>query len=168
MILRPQCLLVAALACMALPGHADVLTQTTISIYAGGKTVAGLMFPIGAKVETAAIANRVDEGGRQIRFTGNVEGRFTPPAGQSIVFFGEDIVVSTEPISAERAKAVRDVEAMASPDQLYRGRSATSDLTPDEWKQQTAVDAANMKRLAEIIDHPGQHRTVLTSNPKYT
>jgi hypothetical protein len=156
MILRPQCLLLAALACMAQPGHADDgLTQTTISVYAGGKPVAGLMFPIGAKVEPSAIANRIEEDDKEIRYTGNVEGRFTPPAGQSIILFGEQIVISTEPISAERAKAVRDLAAMAGPDQLYRGRSVTGDLTPDEWKQQNAIDAVNMKRLAEIIDTYG-------------
>lgn len=81
--------------------------------------------------------------------------RFTPPAGQPIVLFGEEIVLSTEPISAERAKAVRDLEAMAGPDQLYRGRSSGGELTPDEWKRQIAIDAENMKRLAEIIDAYG-------------
>lgn len=142
---------------MTQSGHADDgLTQITISVYAGGKPVAGLMFPIGAKVETSAMANRIEEGDKQIRFTGNVEGRFTPPAGQPIILFGEQIVISTEPISAERAKAVRDLEAMAGPDQLYRGRSVTGqDITPDEWKQQNAIDAANMQRLAEIIDAYG-------------
>lgn len=155
MILRPQCLLLAALA-LAQPAHADDrLTQTTISVYAGGKPVAGFMFPIGAKVETSAIANHIEEGDKQIRYTGNVEGRFTPPAGQSIVLFGEQIVISTEPISAERAKAVRDLEAMAGPDQLYRGRSVTGNLTPDAWKQQNAIDAVNMERLAQIIDAYG-------------
>jgi hypothetical protein len=156
MTLRPHGLLLAALACLALPGHADDgLTQTTISVYAGGKPVGGLIFPIGARITTSAVANRIDEGSRQIRFTGNVEGRFTPPADQSIIMFGEDVVVSTEPISAERARAVRDLEAMAGPDQLYRGRSATGNLSPEEWKKQNEIDAANMKRLAEIIDAYG-------------
>jgi hypothetical protein len=157
MIVRPQCLLLAAVACMAQWCHADDgLTQTTISVYAGGKPVAGLMFPIGAKVETSAMANRIDEGDKQIRFTGNVEGRFTPAAGQPVILFGEQIVISTEPISAERAKAVRDLEAMAGPDQLYRGHSVTGgDITSDEWKLQNAIDAGNMKRLAEIIDAYG-------------
>jgi hypothetical protein len=156
MILRPQCLLLVTLACIAQSGHADdALMQTTISVYAGGKPVGGLIFPIGAKVEASAMANRIEEGDQQIRFTGNVEGRFTPPAGQPIVLFGEHIVVSTEEISAERAKAVRDIEAMAGPDQLYRGRSVTGDITPDEWKQQNAIDAGNIKRLAEIIDAYG-------------
>lgn len=156
MISRPQCLLLAALACMAQPGRADAgLTQTTISVYAGGKPVAGLMFPIGAKVELSARANQIDGGTRQTRFSGNVQGRLTAPAGQSMILFGEEVVVSTEPIGAERAKAVRDLEAMAGPDQLYRGRSISGELTADEWKQQTAIDVANMKRLAEIIDAYG-------------
>ena len=158
MILRPRYhyLLVTIFACMMQSSHADDgLTQTTISVYAGGKPVAGLMFPIGAKVETSAMANQIEQADKQIRFTGNVQGRFTPPAGQSIVLFGEQIVISTEPISAERAKAVRDLDAMAGPDQLYRGRSVTGNLTPAEWKQQNAIDSANMKRLSEIIDSQG-------------
>ncbi|OFJ46564.1 hypothetical protein BA896_021240 [Janthinobacterium lividum] len=114
-----------------------------------------MIFPIGAKVELSAMANRIDTGVREARFMGNVQGRFTPPAGQAIVLFGQEVVLSTEAISAERVKAVQDVEAMAGPDQLYRGRSENGDLTPDEWKQQTAIDVANMKRLAEIIDTYG-------------
>lgn len=158
MTLRPRylTLLLAALSCMALPGHADDgLIQTTISVYAGGKPVAGLMFDIGAKVKLAAIANRIDTSETETRYTGNVQGRFTPPAGQAVILFGEEVVVGTEAISAERAKAVRDIEAMAGTDQLYRGRSAGAELTADEWQQQTAIDAANMRRLAQIIDAHG-------------
>lgn len=155
-ILRPQYLQFAVLICMAQPGHADNgLTQTTISVYAAGKPVGGLIFPIGTKVEPSAVANGIDEGAKEIRYTGNVQGRFTPPAGQSIVMFGEEVVVSTESISAERAKAVRDIEAMAGPDQLYRGRPATAGPAPEEWKLQTAIDVANMNRLAQIIDAYG-------------
>ncbi|MGK5035022.1 DUF6624 domain-containing protein [Janthinobacterium sp. LB3P118] len=156
MTLRPQYLLLATLACITQPIYADGgQTQTTISVYTEGKLVAGMMFPIGSKVELSAMANRIDTGDKEARFRGNVQGRFTPPAGQSIVLFGEEVVVSTESISAERAKAVQDIEAMAGPDQLYRGRLENGDLTPDEWKQQTAIDVANMKRLAEIIDAYG-------------
>lgn len=152
-MLQPKHLLLAMLACLAQPGHADdSLTQTTISIYAGGKPVGGLIFPIGAKFETRAVANQTDAGASATRYTGNVQGRFWPPAGQPVVMFGEEIAIGTEPISAERAKAVRDLEAMAGPDQLYRGRSATAELSPEEWQQQTVIDVANMKRLAEILD----------------
>ncbi|MBB5610645.1 MULTISPECIES: DUF6624 domain-containing protein [unclassified Janthinobacterium] len=156
MTLRPHHLLLAALACLAAPSYADDgQTQVTISVYNGSKPVAGLIFPIGAKVNLSAAANHVDSSENKIRFTGNVQGRFTPPAEQAIVLFGEEVVLSREAISAERAKAVRDIEAMAGPDQLYRGRSETGDLSPEEWKQQTAIDVANMKRLAEIIDAYG-------------
>ena len=156
MKLRLPCLLLAAFAFMNQYSHAaEALTQTTVSIHADGKSVAGLMFPIGAKVELSAAANHIDENADNIRFTGNVQGRFTPAAGQSIILFGEDVVLSTEPVSAGRAKAVRDIEAMAGPDQLYRGRSSGGDLTAAEWKQQSALDAANMQRLAEIIEAHG-------------
>jgi hypothetical protein len=156
MMLRSHYLLFSALSCMLQPAMAeDELTQTTISIYADGKPVAGFMFPIGAKVQPSAIANHIEQAAQQISYLGNVEGRFTVPAGQAIVMFGEQIVVSTEAISAERAQAVRDLEAMAGPDQLYRGRSTAEALTPAEWKKQNAIDAANMKRLAQIIDAYG-------------
>ena len=156
MNLCPPRLLAAALACMLQSALAeDGLTQTTISIYADGKPIAGFIFPIGVKVEPSAIANHTEQVNKQIRYSGNVEGRFTPPAGQPIVMFGEQIVVSTEPISAARAKAVQDIEAMAGPDQLYRGRPGADALMPAEWEKQNALDAANMKRLAEIIDAYG-------------
>jgi hypothetical protein len=154
-MLRRHCLLVL-LACAAQSGRtADGLVQTTIAVYAGGKPVAGFIFPIGAPVAPSAVANRVDEEPQQVRYTGNVQGRFTPPAGVSIVLFGDDVVVSTAPIDAAHAKAVRDLEAMTGPDQLYRGRSLMAKLTEEEWKLQAAIDSANMKRLAEIVDAYG-------------
>lgn len=155
MRLRAHCLHLAILACIAQTSQADDgPTQTTISVHAGGKPVGGLIFPIGAKVKTSAVANRVDTGDKQIRYAGNVQGRITVPAGE-VILFGDELVVSTEAISAERQRAVRDLEAMAGPDQLYRGRSLTGELSAEEWKLQTNIDVANMKRLAEIIDSFG-------------
>jgi hypothetical protein len=151
-----RCAVAASLACLAAAVQADEpLSQTTISFYAGGKEVGGLIFPIGARVTPSAVATTEREGSNEARYTGNVQSRFTPPAGQPIVMFGEDISITHEAISAERARAVRDLEAMASSDQLYRGRSTTGELTPDEWKLQSAIDVANMKRLAQIIDTYG-------------
>ncbi len=153
--MRMQSLLLALVA-LCQPLHAaDGLSQTTISVLAGGKAVAGFTFPIGSKIASKLVANRMEERDKTIRLTGNVQGRFTPPAGQEVVFYGEEIVISSEAISPERAQAVKDLEAMASSDQLYRGRSTTGDLTPDEWAKQNAIDDANMKRLAQIIDAYG-------------
>lgn len=158
MKLRAHCLHLAILACIAQTAQMaqadDGLTQTTISVHAGGKPVGGLMFPIGAKVKTSAVANRIDTGDRQVRYAGNVQGRITVLAGE-VILFGGELVVSTEAISAERHRAVRDLEAMAGPDQLYRGRSLSGELSAEEWKLQTSIDVANMKRLAEIIDSFG-------------
>lgn len=152
MKLPARCLLAAILGGMAHSSHADdALTQTTMSLHSAGKPVAGLIFPIGTKIELSAVANAMESGAHHARYTGNVQGRFTPPAGQQIIVFGEELVLSTEAISAERARAVRDIEAMAGSDQLYRGRSPSGDLTPAEWQQQTALDSANMTRLAQII-----------------
>jgi hypothetical protein len=151
-----RCAIAASLACLAATAQAEEpLSQTTISFYAGGKPVGGLIFPIGARITPSVVAASEREGASGARYTGNVQSRFMPPAGQSIVMFGEDIAVTHEVISAERAQAVRDLEAMGTSDQLYRGRSTTGELTPEEWKLQSAIDVANMKRLAQIIDTYG-------------
>lgn len=78
---------------------AEALTQTTVSIYADGKSVAGLMLPIGAKVELSAVANHIDENADNIRFTGNVQGRFTPPAGQSVILCERRRSIGLEPLA---------------------------------------------------------------------
>jgi hypothetical protein len=38
------------------------------------------------------------------------------------------------------------------PDQLYRGRTVTGEMPPEEAKKQIEIDVANMKRLADIVD----------------
>ncbi len=157
MTLRPHALALACLAFLAIPGRADdALSQTTISFYANDRPVGGFIFPIGSPVLPSAISNDTREGDKEARYAGNVQGRFTPPPGQPIVLFGEYMVVTTEAISAERAKAVQDLNAMWESDQQYRGRTLDrTELTADEWKLQTAVDVANLKRLIEIIDRFG-------------
>ena len=150
---RPHALALAVLASLAGPARADdAPTRTTITIYAGGRPVAGLMMPIGAKGNLSANANHIDDGDTGARFTGNVQAQLALPAGQPPVIYGDEIALTTEKLSPERVKAVRDLEAMAVPDQLYRGKSVSGDLSADEWKQQNEIDARNMKRLAEIID----------------
>lgn len=150
---RPHAIALAVLASLAGPACADdAPTQTTITIYAAGRPVAGLMMPIGAKGNLSANANHIDDGDTGARFTGNVQAQLALPAGQPLVIYGEEIALKTEKLSPERVKAVRDLEAMAVTDQLYRGKSVTGDLSADEWKRQTEIDARNMKRLAEIID----------------
>eukprot|EP01133_Synstelium_polycarpum_P021041 gene21041-25266_t len=86
MKLPARCLLAAILGGMAHSSHADdALTQTTISLHSAGKPVAGLIFPIGTKIELSAVANAMESGAHHARYTGNVQGRFTPPAGQQII-----------------------------------------------------------------------------------
>ena len=115
MRLRAHCLHLAILVYTAGAAHADAgLTQTTISIHAGGKPVGGLMFPIGAKVKTSAVASRIDTGDKQIRYAGNVQGRITVSAGE-VILFGDELVFSSEAISAERHRAVRDLDASGDP-----------------------------------------------------
>ena len=143
-------LLFAILSCFGQAVYAgEDQTQTTISFHAGGKPVGGFIFPIGVPVTPSAVAHRIDKNGTQTRYTGNVQGRFTPPPGQ-VILFGAEMVVEQQTISPERAKAVRDLAAMAGSDQLYRGRGG--ELTAEEWRIQTALDTANMARLKEIVD----------------
>jgi hypothetical protein len=147
----------AAFASLAPTTRADEpLRQTTITIYAAGKPVAGLMLPIGSKGKLSVSANRIDDNGDTgAHFNGNVQGTLALPAEQGLVIYGEDIELKSDKISPEHAKAVRDLEAMAVSDQLYRGRSPTGDLSAEEWKKQSEIDVANMKRLAEIIGSHG-------------
>lgn len=156
MLFRQNYLLAMMFLGLTQTSHAgNTLEQTTISIVANGKVVGGLIFPIGETVKPSAISNNTQGDEKEMHYLGNVEGRFTPPTGASIVLFGEDVRVSTQTISLERAKAVRDLEAMSQSDQLYRGRSVTGDLTPDQWRLQSAIDEANTKRVVEIFDKFG-------------
>ena len=124
MILKHRYLLLPALLSLMQPSQADEgLSQTMLSIYANGKPVGGLIFPIGGAVQFGAVSNNTEGDDTRVRFAGNVQGRLTPPAGQAVVLFGEDIVLSREAISAERARAVQDLEKMSASDQLYRGRA---------------------------------------------
>jgi hypothetical protein len=153
MMRYPRILLIGALAAVVLSARAeDGLSQTTVSFYADGKPVGGIIFAIGAKTGMSAKANHAENDKTSQHLTGNVQARLIPDGGQSFILFGEDVVLSNASISAEHAKAVRDLEAMGATDQLYRGRSSNVELTPDEWKQQTAIDVANTKRVAEIIE----------------
>ena len=160
MMIKLLVLFFAVLGWSAPTSYAQGLHQTTISMFANGRPIGGLIFPIGTRIEPSLVSNRVDTNATESTYGGNVQGRFTPPAGQPIVFFGEQIVVDQQPISPARAKAVQDLEGMGASDQLYRGRDVTGKLTPEEWQQQTAIDVANMRRLAEVIDTygwPGLH-----------
>ncbi len=60
--MRLHALLMGAVASVALSAQADDgLAQTTISFYADGKPVGGMIFAIGAKTELRAKANHIDE-----------------------------------------------------------------------------------------------------------
>lgn len=156
MILQRACLCLAALAFVSLSCRAEEeLFQTIISVQSDGKVAGGMILPIGPKFPVSVVANNVAMTENERRLTGNVQGRFIAQAGQPIVFFGEQITLSQEPISAERAKAVRDLEGMAGPDQLYRGRTMGAEVTLQEWQRQEAIDSVNMTRLAEIINAYG-------------
>lgn len=149
-------LLAALIACVACPGHAaDGLQQTTIAFYANGTVVGGLVFPIGVPVPVGAVAHHTKESGGNAEYSGNVEGSIKLPGGQRVVVFGDEVRVATEAVSPERDRAVHDLEAMWLSDQSLRGRPGAAPLTPEESRLQTAIDGANTRRLAEIIDRFG-------------
>lgn len=148
-----------ALALLVLAGAAaraaEPLTQVTISVYSGGREVAGWVYPIGERVGLSAIANKIEKSDKGARYSGNVMGQVEASGGRYIVY-GDEVVLTREAITPERVKAVHDLEAMDGPDQKYRAKTMHGgQLTPEEWKLQNAIDAANMKRLAEIVDAYG-------------
>lgn len=157
MTYMPLCLCASLFALTMHCAHADeVLRQTTITMYAGGKPAGGFIFPIGSAITPSAVANTTEETDNATRYAGNVEGRLRLPSNQSLILFGDDVRVSTAIVSAGRAKAVKDLEAMSGSDQLYRGRVASGVvLSSDEWQRQSAIDIDNTRRLVEIIDQFG-------------
>jgi len=145
-----------ALATLLLAGAAvhaaEPLTQVSITVYSGGKEVAGWVYPAGERVGLSAIANNTGKTANGVHYTGNVMGQVEAYGGRTIVY-GDELVLTREPVTAERMEAVHDLEAMAEPDQKYRARTMDGhELTKEEWKLQTDIDVANMKRLAQIID----------------
>lgn len=148
-----------ALAALFLAGAAaqaaEPLTRVSITVYSGGREVAGWIYPAGERVGLSANANKTEKTADGVHYTGNVMGQVEASGNRTIVY-GDEIVLTRETITPDRVQAVRDLEAMDGPDQKYRGKTMNGhELTPEEWKLQTAIDVANMKRLAEIIDAYG-------------
>jgi len=148
-----------ALAALFLAGAAaqaaEPLTQVSITVYSGGKEVAGWVYPAGERVGLSAIANKTEKTAHGVHYTGNVMGQVEASGGRTIVY-GDELVLTREPITPGRMAAVHDLEAMAAPDQKYRAKTMDGkELTKEEWKLQTDIDVASMKRLAQIIDAYG-------------
>lgn len=150
--LLATCGLIAQFASAAAPGPA----RTTIPVLASGKEIAGFILPIGSKGAFEFDASRIDDSKpNQVRATGKVQLTMTLPDAAPFTVFGDDLLITKEPLDAEQLLAIRDLEQMRATDQSIRGASHPENLSSEEWARQTALDQANMQRLAQIIGRYG-------------
>jgi hypothetical protein len=158
MSLRPQCLLLAALACLAQSSQAGDAPQprrTTISLLAGGKEVAGLVLLPGQGQRSFSFnALRQEEApDGSLHASGHVQLSLrigdTPP----LTIYGDDLIVRSDALDADQAQALEDLKNMGASDQSIRGNPAN--LGKDDWARQEAIDKANMARLAAIVARYG-------------
>lgn len=152
----------AALVCLTTPGYADEAPQprrTTISLLAGGKEVAGLvLLPGQGQRQINVDALKRVETADGFHATGHVQLTLIMENAALISLYGDDLIVRSEKLDADQAKALEDLKAMGESDQSIRGNPAH--LSKDDLARQEAIDKVNMARLANIIKRygwPGMH-----------
>jgi hypothetical protein len=150
--------MLASLACMAVPSHAEDAPQprrTTISLLAGGKEVAGLVLLPGQAQRSISFnaLKQVEGPDGSLHASGHVQ--LSLPMGDlpPVTIYGDDLLVRSEVLDAEEMRALNDLKAMGSSDQAIRAHPAR--LTRDDWARQEAIDKLNMARLAAIIARYG-------------
>ncbi|MET0815765.1 MAG: DUF6624 domain-containing protein [Pseudoxanthomonas sp.] len=152
----PGCALLA-FALVVGTAHADeTVRRSSIFVSAGGKQVAAIVLPLGvdAKLDIAALRiEKTASGG--LHASGNVQARVTWQGSGPVTLFGDDFTMQREALPPEHVQAIRDLEAMGKSDQAVRGQPNPEKRTAAEWRRQEAIDAANMARLAQIIDRHG-------------
>jgi hypothetical protein len=158
MSLRPYCLLLTALACLAQPSHADDAPQprrTTISLLAGGKEVAGLVLLPGQGQHSFTFnALRQEEApDGSLHASGRVQLSLRMGDAPSLTIYGDDLIVRSAVLDPDQAQALDDLKRMGASDQSVRGDPAN--LTKNDWARQEAIDKANMARLAAIVARYG-------------
>lgn len=150
----------ALLLCALLPALAGAAPEpgarrTTILVHAGGKEVAALMVPAGAEGSLALNANQVDDSRKDmLHATGNVRISMMLPNLGPMTLVGDEVFIERETLDADKLKAIRDLEEMGKSDQSVRGAKGI-EMSDEDWKRQNALDAANLKRLEEIIARYG-------------
>lgn len=150
--------MLATLACLAARGHADEAptpTRTTISLLAGGKEVAGLVFVPGAgrrRMDIQAHKRDVTPEG-SLHASGKVQLSIIMENAAPITLYGDDLVIKSEALDAGQAQALDALKDMALSDQAIRGNPAN--LTKEDWARQETIDKDNMARLAAIVKQYG-------------
>lgn len=128
--------------------------RTTISLFANGKEIAGLVLLPG-------------EGQRQMRVdainqvwtaegfhaSGHVQLTMIMENTTPITLYGDELTLRSEELDADQAQALEDLKAMGASDQSIRANPAH--LNRDDWVRQEAIDKTNMTRLASIIKRYG-------------
>jgi hypothetical protein len=100
-----------------------------------------------------------DDANNAMHATGHVQLTLTLPQVGPVTFHGDELVFRVEELDADKARAIRDLEAMGATDQELRGKNPGA-MTKEDWARQGTLDQANIKRLAEIVDRygwPGVH-----------
>lgn len=129
--------------------------RTTISMRADGKEVAGLVLLPGQGVRNVSIESLTREplpdGG--LHASGHVQVTLSMENATPVTIFGDDLVMHSDVLDADEARALDDLRTMRDTDQSIRALPRV--LTKADWARQEAIDAANMRRLAEIIARYG-------------
>jgi hypothetical protein len=150
--------ILAALACLAAPGHADDAPppkRTTISLLAGGKEVGGLVFVPGKgqrRVNINALKQDWAPDG-SLHASGHVELSLIMENATPITLYGDELTIRSDELDAEEARALDDLKEMTVSDQSIRVNPAH--LSKEDWARQQVIDKANMARLAAIIKRYG-------------
>lgn len=129
--------------------------RTSISLLAGGKEVAGLVFLPGSGKRSFNIdaLTREARPDGSLHASGHVQIWLRMGDAAPITLYGDDLIIRSEELDADQMQALNDLKEMTVSDQSIRG--AHPAMTPDEMARQEAIDKANMKRLAAIIARYG-------------
>lgn len=129
--------------------------RTTLSLLAGGKEVAGLVF-LPSEARRSFNFNALKQEERpdgSLHASGHVQVWLRMENGEPITIYGDELIIRSDVLDAEQMQALNDLKAMGASDQSIRG--AHPAMTADEMARQEEIDKANMKRLAAIVARYG-------------
>ena len=131
-------------------------TRSIISIRSAGKEVAKIQLPIGLKANYQIHANHIEnnEAAGVLRAVGNVQItlNLAGSSASEIDLIGDELVLTKHVLDAHKVQAIRELETMGESDQRYR---QIAPIDANAARLQTAIDVANIKRLAAIIEQYG-------------
>lgn len=141
--------------CAASAADADPPRRSTISVRADGKEVAGLVLLPGQGVRQVSVdaVTREPMPGGGLHASGHVQVTLILENAAPLTIFGDDLVLHSDPLDTEEMRALDDLRKMRGTDQSIRALPTV--LTKADWARQEAIDAVNMRRLAEIVARYG-------------